>query len=40
MGKYAIEKILDWQDVRNNAGETMVTFWSPGSDSFSVKWVV
>ena len=40
MGKYAIEKILDWQDVRNSVGETMVTFWSPGSDSFSVKWVV
>ena len=40
MGKYAIEKILDWQDVRNNKGETMVTFWSPGSETFSVKWVV
>ena len=40
LGKYDIEKILGWQDIKNTLGETMVTFWKPGSDTFSTKWIL
>lgn len=40
LGKYDIEKILDWRDIKNAEGETMVTFWAPGSDFFSTKWIL
>lgn len=39
MGKYGIEKIFDWQDIKDGEGQTMVTYWRPGADFFSTRWV-
>jgi hypothetical protein len=39
MGKYEVEKILDWQPIVNVDGHTMVTYWPPGANTFSTRWV-
>ena len=39
MGKYTVEKIFDWQDIRDGKGKTLVTYWKPGGDFFSKRWV-
>ena len=37
--KFMIEEILGWDDIVNNRGETMVTYWPPKGDTFKTKWV-
>lgn len=39
ISKYEIEKILDWQPIRRPDGTVMVTYWLPGDNTFSTKWV-
>jgi hypothetical protein len=37
LGTLIVEEILSWEDVTNEFGQVMVSFW--GGDSFSVMWV-
>jgi hypothetical protein len=38
-GRWVVSKILDWQDITNAAGQSMVSFWPAGAKQFKVKWV-
>ena len=40
MEKYTVEKILDWQDIKDSNGKVLVTYWKPGADFFSKRWVI
>lgn len=39
MGRAYVTTILDWQDILDYAGHVAVASWTPGDDSFTVKWV-
>lgn len=39
LGRYAVEEILQWEDVINSAGQTLVTSWPTGADHFQEEWV-
>jgi hypothetical protein len=38
VGRFVVSSILDWQDVTDSAGRTMVTSWANGADKFTVAW--
>lgn len=37
LGQLVVHEILDWRDIENEYGQTMVSFWA--GDTFSVMWV-
>jgi DnaJ-domain-containing protein 1 len=37
LGQLVVHEILEWRDIENEYGQTMVSFWA--GDSFSVMWV-
>jgi hypothetical protein len=37
LGQLVVHEILDWRDIENEFGQTMVSFWA--GDTFSVMWV-
>lgn len=39
LGRFTVEKILQWEDVVNASGLIMVTSWPMGNDHFEVNWV-
>lgn len=39
LGRFAVEKIVQWEDVTDSLGRVMVTSWPAGSDHFVVSWV-
>jgi hypothetical protein len=38
LGRTTVEKILAWNDIIDDKGRTMVTFWPPGADHFETIW--
>lgn len=38
-GKITATKIVSWDDVTNDDGETLVSYWPEGDDMFTQKWV-
>lgn len=39
LGKFQLSKIIDWRDITNGMGQSLVTSWPPGADTFEEKWV-
>lgn len=39
MGVYQLKRIVGWQDITNELGQTMVTYWPKGADHFEVRWL-
>jgi len=37
--RWTVTKILQWQDIVNQAGQTLVTSWKSGADTFTEDWV-
>ena len=38
LGRFRFNKILRWEDIINEHGQTMVTSWPKGADHFHVAW--
>lgn len=38
-GKFVVEKILQWQDIVNATGKTLVVSWPPGADKHTEAWL-
>ena len=39
LGRFVVAKILQWEDIVDNAGRVLVTSWTSGADHFSEQWV-
>ena len=39
LGRFVVDKIHGWEDIINERGETLVTSWAYGDDSFTEAWV-
>jgi hypothetical protein len=39
LGRFIVSRILQWEDIMDAQGRTMVTSWPSGADKFAVKWV-
>lgn len=39
LGRFVVDKILQWEDVVNEQGRTLVTSWPSGADTFVEGWV-
>jgi len=39
LGRFVVSKILQWEDIVNSAGQTLVTSWRYGDDTFQERWV-
>lgn len=39
LGRFTVAKILAWQNITNEAGLSMVSFWKKGSDKFETEWL-
>lgn len=39
VGRFIVEAILDWQEIKNQTGQTMVSFWPTGSENFISEWI-
>jgi DnaJ-domain-containing protein 1 len=39
LGRFVAAEILQWEDIINGQGETLVTSWPPGGDHFEERWV-
>jgi DnaJ-domain-containing protein 1 len=38
VGQLVVSKIMEWSDIRDNRGRTMVSSWKAGAETFSVEW--
>lgn len=38
-GRFVVSKILEWQDIYNSAGQSLVTSWSSGDDRPTLTYV-
>lgn len=39
LGRFVVSKISQWADIVNSRGETLVTTWEMGNDTFVEKWI-
>lgn len=39
IGRYKVEKIIEWRDITNSLGQTLVTSWPPEAGHFIEDWV-
>lgn len=39
LGRFVVSEILQWEDHTNAAGQTLVTSWQYGADTFTERWV-
>jgi hypothetical protein len=39
LGRFVVSEILQWEDIVNNRGQTLVTSWQYGDDQFTERWV-
>lgn len=39
LGRFVVSSILQWEDIVNSRGQTLVTSWQYGDDSFTERWV-
>ncbi len=37
--RFVVSEILKWDDITNGDGQTMVSSWPNGSDTFQIQWV-
>lgn len=37
--KFVVDKILQWQDIKNSLGQTLVVSWKGGDDHYTEAWV-
>lgn len=38
LGRFIVSKILAWEDITNDLGQTMITHWPPGEKHFKTEW--
>jgi DnaJ-class molecular chaperone len=38
LGRFTFTKILGWEDIKNDLGQTMISSWPKYGDSFVVEW--
>jgi len=38
LGKFRVERILQWRDVRDRKNHTMISYWRRGDNHFTVRW--
>jgi hypothetical protein len=39
LDKFAVSKIIEWTDIVNEQGKTLVTSWKPGADTYVEEWI-
>jgi len=39
LGRFTIAKILAWQNITNETGLSMVSYWPKGADKFTSEWL-
>jgi hypothetical protein len=39
VGRYVVKQILNWEDITDGSGRTLITSWPKGSDRFVETWV-
>lgn len=39
LGRWIVEQIISWDDIKNEQGETMVSSWDKLDNTFKVQWV-
>lgn len=39
LGRHHVQKILQWEDITDNRGRTMVSSWPMGASTFEVNWI-
>jgi hypothetical protein len=39
LGRFLVQKILAWNEIQNEYGQTMVSYWPAGSDNFKIEWL-
>jgi curved DNA-binding protein CbpA len=39
VGRLNVKRILGWQDIVNNRGQILTTFWRYGDDQYSERWI-
>jgi len=39
LDKFIVSRVLEWRDVVDRKGHTMVTFWPMGNKHFEVRWI-
>jgi hypothetical protein len=39
IGRFRVAKVLQWEDITNQLGQTLVVSWPAGSDRFVESWV-
>ncbi len=39
LGRFVVSEILQWEDIVNDRGQTLVTSWQYGDDHFAERWV-
>ncbi len=38
LGRFTVSRVLQWEDVLNNQGQTMIVSWPMGAKEFQVEW--
>ena len=39
VGRFVVSRIVQWEDIINNQGRVMVSYWPSGGDKFEVNWI-
>ena len=39
VGRFVVERILEWKDITNTRGQVLVTSWPMGAKTFTRQWV-
>ena len=39
LGRFVVSRVLQWSDIVDAAGRTLVVSWPPGADAFERRWV-
>lgn len=39
LSRFVVDKILGWQEITNGNGQTLVTSWAYGDDTFTEAWI-
>lgn len=39
LGRFVVSEILQWEDITNGVGQTLVTSWKYGADTFTERWI-
>jgi hypothetical protein len=39
VGKFGVSRIIMWEDCINEQGQTLITFWKYGDETFTERWI-